>query len=442
MKLKIRAPYLRLAQAACLLLIVGLGWSPPADAVTVGGRAFAAFVNAPTLGAGPLYLSDTGELAPNGGWEGAGLLGAQLPSILSANVLNAATSGGEHDAGPKADSSTSLADVAVLPGQAAQLTASFVRAQAEATGSGTTGSVQIYDLTFGGIPVQVTGLPNQRVEISGLLGPLATLIINEQTVTSAGTSQTITVNALHLILATGEQVILASARSVLNSAGTVTLARATGEDQCVSNQVRKAMWMPGSTGGPAVIPVQGGGPDCIDFVTGGGFFMPRVEDGSPERVNLGFNAGPRSAQNPTLKGHLNVVDHNDGTHVKGLNVDEYFVFDPPETPEADPCRVFGGDAQVNGTTGLRYQALVCDYDEPGRDDRIRIKVCPSADCDVLFGPEFSDVYFADNFDSAKTCDPGESLCGDLDGGNIQLHKSKCPNPAALRGIRENLAKEI
>lgn len=206
MQTKTQAPYLRLAYAACLVLIFGLAWVSPVQAHTFGGRAFSAFVNVPPLGAGPVYISDTGELSPDGGWNGAGLLSTAVPNVLSADVLNAATSGANYEtAGNKADSSTSLADIVVLPGNLAQVAASFVYAQAAVTAGVPQGSTQINDLTFGGVPVTVTGLPNQTVEIPGV----AQLIINEQTVTSQG----ITVNALHLILGTGGEVILASAGS-------------------------------------------------------------------------------------------------------------------------------------------------------------------------------------------------------------------------------------
>ena len=234
MKSTTQRPRMRLACAACFLLIFALAWSSPAQARTFGGRAFAAYVNVPSLGAGPLYLADTGQLLPSGGWQSADLLGAQVPNALSGEVLNSAAVGGDIDA--SSSSLTSLANVTVLPGSVAQLTASFVQSAASASSAGSGGSTQIYDLTFGGVHVEVTGAPNQRVQIPGapilgLLGqvigtgaPLATLIINEQTVTSDATSQAITVNALHLILATGEEVILASASSLVDSAGQVNLA--------------------------------------------------------------------------------------------------------------------------------------------------------------------------------------------------------------------------
>jgi hypothetical protein len=436
MNMKYRAFYGRFARAACLGLFAGLIWNPPAEAHTVQGRAFAAFVNAPTLGAGPFYLVDSGELSPNGGWEGAGLLSAQVPNVLAASVLNSASSGTVSTDSGQANSSASLADVTVLPGHVARLSASFVRSQVEATDFGSRGSTEIHDLTFGGTAIPVTGQPNQTVAlpgapILGLLGQAigtgpspAELIINEQVVTSDGTSQAITVNALHLVLATGEEVILGSASSLVNPAGLATFASSgkEGARTSDSNRVRDALWR-SNLQPPIVLAHPPGAEVCIDFVTGGGFFEP-PHSTRPGRVNFGFNAGPRSVQNPDIKGHLNLVDHFDGSHLKGINVDFYEVV----SPDPEHCRRFGGDATFNGVPGHRYVAGVCDYGEPGRDDRFVV--------DVTLGG--SAVYSADNFDGSPS-----PFGGELDGGNIQLHTNprKCFTEATFRG-EENLARAI
>lgn len=385
--------------AALALLLPFLFAIVPASADTFGGRAFAAHVSVPTLGVAPVSLADSGELAPDGGWDGAGLAGAALPGVFRASVLNSVTSGGSG----RAESAASLADVAVLPGHPARLSASFVMAEAAATGAGAIGVTRVDGLTFGGMPVQVTGLPNQTVS----LPMIATLFINEQRRTSTGGVQSVTVNALRLVLVTGEQVVLAGARSVVDPAGSTTAAATRGSSgRCGATG---AAAVPAVHRGPrpTVLPAHAE-PECFDFVTGGGWFEPRFEGGPPKRVNFGFNAGYRSPGGPLL-GHFNLVDHNDGTHVKGTSVDSYFPLDRAE----DPCRMFGGEATFNDAGGYRYFVEVCDYGEPGRDDRIRV---------LVYGPDRSEVYFADDRDSAKICDAGEPRCGDLDGGNLQLHK--------------------
>ena len=154
-------------------------------------------------------------------------------------------------------------------------------------------------------------------------------------------------------------------------------------------------------------------------MTGGGFFEPPNSSKTPPpgRVNFGFNAGPRSAENPEIKGELNLVDDANGDHIQGTTVDTYYAYGTVGDGDPEHCRVFWGDAKFNGTPGYRYTTLVCDYGEPGRDDRFAISV---------FAPGSGDeIYRADNYDGTPPPAGGE-----LDGGNIQLHKSKCPKSAA------------
>jgi len=162
----------RLVFVTSLVVLLGLAWAVPARANSFGGQAYSAYVYIPptllTPGVGPLYIADTGPLPADGGWSGATLEGTTLPSVLTAETLVAATSGALYDTGvSQANSSTSLANVVVLPAQPAQITASFTQAQADVTDLGASGGSQISELTFGGIPVEVTGLPNQIVDLPG-----------------------------------------------------------------------------------------------------------------------------------------------------------------------------------------------------------------------------------------------------------------------------------
>ncbi|HEY2930648.1 MAG TPA: choice-of-anchor P family protein [Acidobacteriota bacterium] len=446
MKKKSQQHFLKCSFSVCLGLALVAACFSVAEAGTYTGRAFGAYVNVPSLGAGPLYLTDTGQLPSTGGWEAAGNVTAGVPGVLSANVPNSATSAGTG----LVNSSSSLAGVVVLAGQAAELTVSFVRAQARATELGSGGSTEIDSLTFGGIPIAVTGLPNQTVSIPGV----ATLIINEQSASGAG-SQGITVNALHLTLATGGEVILASVGSSVSSGTTILPVsyKTVYKNSLDANLTMAALkWVAGrSLGVPFLQFVwdQAPGP-CFDFVTGGGHFQPRcpAPPGPPlecpaGRVSWGFNAGARSENNTEIKGHFNLVDHNDQTHIKGVDVDVY------NAVASDPChcRLFEGNAELTGgaaqlaaqiaaskgcvaPTQFRYRAVVCDYGEPGRDDRIQVLVK-----NVTPGSCQGDVvYFADNLKPSKICPAGEPECGDLDptdddndGGNIQLHKP-CDQP--------------
>jgi len=403
-----------LYHASLILLTAGLLATTSAGSGGSGGRASGAFANAPLLGVSPTFVVDTGEVMTQSnlsGGEGVDLADASVPGILNAKVLTATT-----DVEPGlATSSTSIADVVVLAGKPAELTAAFVRAQADVLdvngSSRWNGVTEIDGLRFGGQSITVTGKPNQRIDLLGV----GSLIINEQIASSRAGVTDLTVNALHLVLATGDQVILAGAHSVLDRnantapAGLRTVAPRRGRSEPAVYRSREA------ASRPRVLLVHDQ-PECFDFVTGGGWFEPRFEGGPPLRVNFGFNAGYRTTGGE-LKGHVNFVDHNDGTHIQGLNVDTYWRLGDPQSL----CRMFEGDAQMNGTTGLRYHVEVCDYGEPGRDDRFRI---------MVFAADGTALYFADDSSSAKVCDANEPRCGDLDGGNIQLHKPCDAQPAA------------
>src|SRR5437899_12959745 len=215
---------------ACLLLIFGIAWRSPAQAnppsgrgavspaqagVTYSGRAFAAFVNVPTLGVGPTTVSDTGELPPSGGFQSADFATVGAPGVLNASLLVASTRG----ANGVASSRASLADLVVLPGNAAQVTASFVQAESEATCNGVRGSTEVANATFGGQAIAVDPFaPNKTFVIPNPISggpPVATLIINEQQTASGGGTQYITVNACHLNLIPSDEVILAGARGAI-----------------------------------------------------------------------------------------------------------------------------------------------------------------------------------------------------------------------------------
>jgi hypothetical protein len=400
-----------MALATAVLVACGLAWSAGPGAATPGGHACGVYLNAPRLGIAPTVLADTGEPIADPGGQGADLHEADVPGILEGRALTATTS---TDTGV-ATSATSIADVTLLPGHPAMLTAAFVRAQADvldARGSGRwRGVTEIRDLTFAGRSVAVEGTPNQRIDLPGV----ATLVINEQVTSTQGGVPTLTVNALRLTLATGDQFVIASARSSLDKqSATASLPRRM--DRGRADLRASAVLRGREVGGRPPVLLVHEQPECRDFVTGGGWFEPRFEGGPPDRINFGFNAGYRS-DNGKLLGHVNVVDHNDGTHIEGVNVDTYARLGDVESL----CRMFEGDATMDGNSGFRYHVEVCDYGEPGRDDRFRI---------MVFDAAGGEIYFADDSSSAKTCDAGEPRCGDLDGGNIQLHKNCDHQPAS------------
>jgi hypothetical protein len=187
-----------------LLLIGCLAITAQARAdVAYSGRAFGAHVKLVSPLPTQLMFSDTGPLPSTGGSLSATLLEIALAGTLSSHTITASTSG----AAGQAQSSASQEDVVVLPGESAEVTAQVVRASSEADCSSATGSSVIVGLTFGGQSISVSGQPNQTVTIPGV----ATLVINEQIVTPGVPA--ITVNALHLTLLSGLEVILSSAHS-------------------------------------------------------------------------------------------------------------------------------------------------------------------------------------------------------------------------------------
>jgi hypothetical protein len=317
-----------IAAAASLLLALSLAGASPAQAATTySGRAYAAFVS--TSLTGPVYISDTGELPPSGGFKSDSLLSTRgmppISSVLLADVLVASTSG----ASGRANSFASLARVTVLPGSFAQVTASFIQAQTEATCDGVSGSSQIAELTFGGTTVAVTGQP-QRVDIPDPAGgpPVATLLINERTSTSSGTYREVRVNAIHLIVRGVAEVILSSAKSDINC-------------------------QPPVAAGP-----------CHDFVTGGGWI--KSADGT-SRANFGFNAGFK-AGSTTPEVHFNYIDHSMGKKVRATSITTYV------QGRTSTSRHFEGEAEVNGTPGYKYSVDVDDQGEPGRMDTLSLRL--------------------------------------------------------------------
>jgi hypothetical protein len=187
-----------------LLLVGCLAIAAQARAnVSYSGRAFGARVKLVSPLPTPLTFSDTGPLPSTGGSLSATLLEITVEGILQSYTITASTSG----AAGQAESSASQENVVVLPGESAEVTAQVVRASSQADCSGATGSSVIVGLTFGGQSIQVSGQPNQAVTIPDV----ATLVINEQIVTPGVPA--ITVNALHLTLLSGLEVILSSAHS-------------------------------------------------------------------------------------------------------------------------------------------------------------------------------------------------------------------------------------
>jgi hypothetical protein len=144
-------------------------------------------------------LSSTGSLAGANDARDASQLAGNIPYLVGAEALQADTIGLANEV----DSEASLAGlnltIAGIP-----ITADFVRANAVAI-SGTAGSgiSEIDNLAVNGVPIAITGVPNQTISIPG-----GQLVINEQTISSNGST---VVNALHMTVNGIADVVIASA---------------------------------------------------------------------------------------------------------------------------------------------------------------------------------------------------------------------------------------
>jgi hypothetical protein len=149
---------------------------------------------------------DTGELpAPGGDLQVAeDALQVCIFVLRARNLRSTAISEFQ-----RARSTSSQTDVVLFDALPMKITASQVVASATASCEDLAGSSTVSGLTFGGQPVEVTGEPNQVVTLPGL----ATLVINEQIVDER--ERSITVNALHVMLEAGADIIVSAARAGL-----------------------------------------------------------------------------------------------------------------------------------------------------------------------------------------------------------------------------------
>jgi hypothetical protein len=266
-------------------------------------------------------FADTGELPPQGGELSASADSVTQDSIQTDRVDSVTTGFDE-----QSESRASAENVIILSSTNNQITADFVTSSSVVTCDSVTGSSQINNLVVEGQSIQVTGEANQQVTLSDG----STLIINEQT----STSNSIKVNALHLITTTGQEVIVASVKSDINC----------GVIQPTTEQCTK--------------------------VTGGGFIMGTESSGNG-KANFGFNA------RPDLNGHLNYLDHTTKLHVKSVGDLTDFQCVPAcpgsgNDLASEGARDFSGNAELNDGSDVAFHVCVEDNGEPGRGDWFHI----------------------------------------------------------------------
>jgi len=182
--------------AFCALLSLG---SAITHTASVSGQARAIQTSVVGLaGTTTTRLADTGTLSGSSDAREASLPTGSVPSVVSGDTLHATTIGWPD----QVKSEASLAGLTVTVG-GNTIGAGFVMARASAVqGFAAAGTVSIDGLSINGVPIWVTGSPNQTIGIPG-----GQVMINEQQTSPTST----VVNALHVTVTGVADVVVASA---------------------------------------------------------------------------------------------------------------------------------------------------------------------------------------------------------------------------------------
>jgi hypothetical protein len=174
--------------------------TPTTSAGTVTGQAAAAqVVLLGLLGtATTTSLANTGISGTNAESD-VGQVTGSIPSLLGADALNAAT----YSYSNEVDSVASLANLGLTVAGIGISADSVIAQASQVLGTAGSGTSYISNLAINGVPVTVTGAPNQTISIPG-----GQLVLNEQTVSSSGST---VVNAIHVTVNGVADIVLASA---------------------------------------------------------------------------------------------------------------------------------------------------------------------------------------------------------------------------------------
>jgi hypothetical protein len=169
---------------------------PSSTASTVTGAASA--VSSTVLGI-TTALGSTGTLSGVNDSRDASVVVGSLPLGLAGETLSASTISWTDQVASEASLANLNMAVAGIG-----ITADFVMSQAsQVLGAAGSGSSTISNLAVNGVPINITGAPNQTVAIPGGL-----VTINEQSISSTGAA---VVNAVHVTVAGVADVVIASA---------------------------------------------------------------------------------------------------------------------------------------------------------------------------------------------------------------------------------------
>ena len=308
---------------------IGLGGSgssgTTSTSTTYRGRAVV--VSGTVLGVG-LASSDTGYLDSSGGARESSALDENLYGMVGAQVCHATTIGQNNTVSSEAsmgDVGLNTCNYVIVGGN--MISADFVMARAFAaccTTPSFSGSSEVSGLFANGQAIAVSGQPNQTV----YLADGTRIVINEQFASQTDVSADITVNALHIYLCTGGDVVFSSAYAGITCGTTTTTPP----------------------------------PNECDFLTGGGWIT-----GTPSGAKANFGVGG-GFKNGAFWGHLNYIDHGNGMHMKATAVTGYAV-----DPNDADCRIIDYDVTIDGQAGTA-RVRACDKGEPGRNDIFQIQL--------------------------------------------------------------------
>jgi hypothetical protein len=170
----------------------------PGRAQGVRGQARAVQSTVSTsAGSSSVGLADTGTLTDASDARDASQGQGSIAGVFRGEALHAATIGSGDRVGSEASAAGVTVSVAGI-----DIGADFLMSRALATAGGVAGASNVEGLSIAGMPIAVTGEPNQTVAI-----PNGSVILNEQRISADG----ITVNALRVIVTGVADVVVASA---------------------------------------------------------------------------------------------------------------------------------------------------------------------------------------------------------------------------------------
>lgn len=186
----------QVALAAC---VAALATAAPRAAQSVSGHARAVEATIATpLGVSTTRLADSGTLGGPTDARRASASTGSIPAVLAGKALHATTIGWDDQVASEASIGGLSINVA-----GNTISADFVSARAFAVaGAPGRGDVSIGGLAVNGIPIDVTGEPNQQIPLVA-----GTIVINEQSHSASGS----VVNGLRIAINGVANVVIASA---------------------------------------------------------------------------------------------------------------------------------------------------------------------------------------------------------------------------------------